>query len=118
MLQSSHRDSYFDNCLVNREGLEKKRKERKKMTKLSGIKVITTKAGNKGYEYHFIDEFSEYDREHAECYGNQVYSEYSSKAFQVKVGDEVTLIYGKGFQGKAQLIDMYSVSENKLKISK
>ena len=31
------------------------------MTKLLGIKVITTKAGNRGYEYYFLDEFTEYD---------------------------------------------------------
>lgn len=88
------------------------------MTKISGIKVITTKAGNKGYEYHFIGEFSEYDRAHAECHGNQVFTEYSSKAFQVNVGDEVILVYGKGFQGKAQLMDICNVSESKLKINK
>lgn len=88
------------------------------MKKIAGIKVVTTKAGNKGYEYHIVSEFSDYDKTHAECYGNQVLSEYSSQAFKVSVGDEVDLIYGKGFQGKAQLMDIRVVSDSKLKINK
>lgn len=88
------------------------------MAKVIGIKVITTKSGNKGFEYHFADAFSEYDKNHAECNGNQVFSEYSSKAFKVNVGDEVDIIYGKGFQGKAQLMDILVVSDSKLKINK
>ncbi len=88
------------------------------MQKVFGVKVITTKAGNKGYEYHICGDFSDYDKEHAECYGNQVFTEYSSKAFNVKPGDEVILVYGKGFQGKAQLIDIHSAADNKLKINK
>lgn len=88
------------------------------MAKLIGVKVIATKSGNKGYEYHFSDAFSEYDKEHAECYGEQVFSEYSSKAFNVNVGDAVRLIYGKGFQGRAQLMDILMVSDSKLKINK
>lgn len=88
------------------------------MAKLIGVKVVTTKAGNKGYEYHFIDEFSPYDKEHAECYGNQVFSEYSSQAFNAKVGEDVEILYGKGFQGKAQLTGILSVSEGKVKSDK
>ena len=89
------------------------------MAKLVGVKVITTKAGNRGYEYHFIDEFSPYDKEHAEnCFGSQVFSEYSSQAFNVNVGEEVQIIYGKGFQGKAQLTGILSVSDSKEKVNK
>jgi len=88
------------------------------MAKLLGIKVITTKSGNKGFEYHFADAFSDYDKEHSECYGNQVFSEYSTKAFKVNVGDEVDIIYSKGFQGKAQLMDIFNISDSKLKINK
>lgn len=88
------------------------------MAKLVGVKVVTTKAGNKGYEYHFSDKYSPYDMEHAECYGNQVFSEYSSQAFNVNVGDEVEIIYGKGFQGKAQLTSILVVSEGKVKSDK
>lgn len=88
------------------------------MAKLVGIKVITTKSGNKGFEYHFADAFSAYDQEHSECYGNQVFSEYSSKSFKVNIGDEVDIIYSKGFQGKAQLMDILNVSDSKLKINK
>lgn len=88
------------------------------MARVIGIKVITTKAGNKGYDYQLCDVFNEYDMEHAECYGSQVFTEYSSKAFNVKPGDEVVLVYGKGFQGKAQLIDIHNVADSKLKINK
>ena len=87
-------------------------------TFLKGVKVYSKKDGSKGYEYHFESEFSDYDKTHAECYGNQVLSEYSSQAFKVNVGDEVDLIYGKGFQGKAQLMDIRVVSDSKLKINK
>lgn len=93
-------------------------KENMVMAKLIGVKAIVTKSGNKGYEYHFADDFSLYDHEHAECYGNQVFSEYSSHAFKVSVGDEVDIIYGKGFQGKAQLVDILSASDSKLKTNK
>lgn len=92
--------------------------QRKTMKRIAGIKVVTTKSGNKGYEYHIVSEFSDYDKTHAECYGNQVFSEYSSQAFKVNVGDEVDIIYGKGFQGKAQLMDIIVVSDSKLKINK
>lgn len=88
------------------------------MSKIIGIKAITTKSGNKGFEYHLAESFNEYDREHADCYGNQVFTEYSTKAFKVNVGDEVILIYGKGFQGKAQLVDMHIADDSKLKINK
>lgn len=88
------------------------------MAKLVGVKVVTTKQGNKGYEYHFVDEFSLYDKEHSECYGSQVFSEYSSQAFNAKVGEDVEILYGKGFQGKAQLTGILSVSEGKVKIDK
>lgn len=88
------------------------------MANLRGIKVVTTKAGNKGFEYYFEDDFSNYDKTHAECYGKQVLSEYSSQAFKVNVGDEVDIVYGKGFQGKAQLVDIRVISDSKLKINK
>lgn len=83
------------------------------MAKILGIKVTVNKLGSKYYEYHFASTFSDYDKEHSECYGNQVFSEFSTKAFHVSVGDEVDIIYGKGFQGKAQLIDIRTVSNSK-----
>ena len=88
------------------------------MAKIIGIKEITTKAGNKGWEFHMADSFSEYDLEHSICTGCQVISEYSSTHFPVKVGDEVNLVYGKGYQGKAQLVDIQLATDNKLKINK
>ena len=88
------------------------------MAKLVGVKVITTKAGNKGYEYHFVDDFPLYDKEHAECYGSHVFSEYSTQMFNAKVGEDVEVLYGKGFQGKAQLTGILSVSEGKVKSDK
>lgn len=88
------------------------------MAKLIGIKIVATKSGKDGYEYHFADEFDEYSKNHAECYGKQVFTEYSQKLFKAKVGDEVILVYGKGYQGKAQLIDIHNVTDNKLKMNK
>lgn len=88
------------------------------MAKIIGIKEITTKAGKKGWEYHMADKFSEYDLEHSNCSGSQVISEYSSTQFPVKVGDDVSLVYGKGYQGKAQLVDIQLATDNRLKINK
>lgn len=76
-----------------------------------GIKVITTKMGKTGYEYHFQTAFSDYDKEHSQCYGSQVITEYSPIAFNVKVGDEVAIYYGKGYQGRAQLVDIVPLQE-------
>lgn len=76
------------------------------MAKLLGIKEITTKAGNKGYNYYFSDDFSDYELEHNACSGQSVVQEYSSKAFDVKIGEECTLVYGRGFQDKAQLTNI------------
>ncbi|MBE5967607.1 MAG: hypothetical protein E7255_11705 [Lachnospiraceae bacterium] len=87
------------------------------MAKLVGMKVTTRQDGTKGYLYNFADSFSDYDKEHAECRGSQVFSEYSTKAFDVNVGDEVDVIYTKGFQNKAVLMDILVVSENKIKIN-
>lgn len=88
------------------------------MAKLVGVRVVVTRAGNKGYEYHFVDDFPLYYKEHSECYGSQSFSEYSSQAFNVNVGDEVEIIYSKGFQGKAQLTGILSVSDSKVKSDK
>ena len=85
---------------------------------LEGVKVYPKKDGSKGYEYHFRSDFSDYDKTHSECYGNEVFSEYSSQAFKVNVGDEVDVMYEKGFQGKAQLMDIRVVTDGKLKINK
>lgn len=87
------------------------------MAKIIGIKKIITKAGKEGYEYHCADKFDSYTLEHAECSGNQVFTEYSPIQFNVKVGDDVILVYQKGFQGRAQLMEMHSI-ENKLKMNK
>lgn len=89
------------------------------MTKLVGVKRIMIKSGNGyGYEYYFSDDFSEYDKEHAQCFGNRVFSEYSSNAFDVKVGQDVEIVYGKGFQGKAMLMNIIAISDNNVKVNK
>lgn len=88
------------------------------MVKLVGIKGITTKTGTKGYEYSFLGDYSDYDKEHAECVGNAVFTEYSPRDLKMNVGDDVELIYAKGFQGKAQLLEARVISEGKLKINK
>lgn len=89
------------------------------MIKLVGVKIITVKSsGNKGYMYYFIGDFSDYEKKNAEVYGNSVFSEYSSKLFNVSVGDEVDIVYSKGYQDKAQLMDILVVTDSKEKISK
>lgn len=85
------------------------------MAKLVGMKVTTRPDGTKGYIYNFADSFSKYDKEHAECRGSRVFSEYSKMSFDVNIGDEVDVIYDKGFQDKAVLVDILVVSESKTK---
>jgi hypothetical protein len=60
-------------------------------------------AGRTGVTYHLCGEFSDYDKENSDAKGYQVFSEFAYKDFGVEVGDIVMVVYGKGFQGKANL---------------
>jgi len=98
--------------------LQKQKGEILLMAQLVGIKCITTQKGNKGFIYSFLDEYTDYDKENAQCVGKQSVSEYATKLFNVDVGSEVNLVYGKGFQGKAQLINVLPVSQSNIKTDK
>ncbi len=87
------------------------------MSEIIGIKQITTKTGKTGTEYSIAEEFSDYDKEHSVCQGRKVITEYSSASFPVNVGDEVTLIYGKGFQGRAQLVNIIAKTTDRPKLN-
>lgn len=61
------------------------------------------------YNYSCSKDYTEYEQENAECKGQDVIMEYSSKEYPVQVGDVVNLIYEPGFEGKATLVDMQMV---------
>ena len=88
------------------------------MSRILGIKKGKNKEGNPSYVYYFSDDYSDYERNNAECLGSPVSSIYSSKDFKVNVGDELELIYGRGFQDKAVLKEIRIISERTLKINK
>ncbi len=58
------------------------------------------------YNYSCTKDYTEYEQENAECKGQDVIREYSSKAYDVQVGDVVDLVYEPGYEGKATLVDM------------
>lgn len=78
-----------------------------------GIKKGTYKGkdgvNKTAYNYSCMKNYTEYEKENAECIGNDVIREYSSKEYPVQVGDVVDLIYEPGFEGKATLVDMRMV---------
>ena len=61
------------------------------------------------YNYSCAKDYTEYEQENAECKGQDVIREYSSKEYPVQVGDVVNLIYEPGFEGRATLVDMQMV---------
>lgn len=73
--------------------------------KIIGIKVTPSKknTGQFYYTYYYTENFSDYDMESSEVYGIACGSEFTTVNLGCKVGDEVELIYRKGFQNKAQL---------------
>jgi hypothetical protein len=66
-------------------------------------------AGKTGVTYHLQGSFSDYDIENSNAEGVRVFNEFSYKDFNLKVGDQVAIVYGKGFQDKATLENMIPV---------
>lgn len=58
------------------------------------------------YNYSCTKDYTEYEKDNADCKGSDVIREYSSKEYPVQVGDVVNLIYEPGYEGKATLVDM------------
>lgn len=78
--------------------------------KLIGMKATVMASGRNqgktGYTYYFQKDFSDYDRENSTCQGVCVSQEFSYTDFGVAIGDEVTLVYDKGFQDRAVLTNL------------
>jgi len=66
-------------------------------------------AGKTGCTYHLSGSFSSYDQDTADVSGERVFSEFAYKDFGVQVGDTVDVVYGKGYQDKAVLENIYPV---------
>lgn len=74
-----------------------------------GYIVAETKKGNVGTTIFYEMEHDEYRQDTAiKCEGMACDTEYIAGDFstKLKVGDSVSLVYGKGFQGKAVLRDI------------
>lgn len=59
-----------------------------------------------GFDYYGLKDFTNYDIENAECEGNCVVHEFSSRDYGVHVGDLVSFEYEPGFDGRATLCDV------------
>lgn len=73
-----------------------------------GIRETKNKTnGNYFYNYYYIEDFSDYEKDTAEqCVGKKVGYEGSSIRFDVQVGDKVKMYYEKGYQDKAFLSEL------------
>ena len=91
----------------------RKNEEKKMQVTILGIKKTSYKgkdgSDKTGYNYSCMKDYTEYEKDNADCRGLDVIREYSSKEYPVQVGDVVNLIYEPGFGGKATLVDMQVV---------
>ena len=81
----------------------------KQIHEVIGVKKSRSSKGKDCFNYYLSCDFSDYDKENAECQGRTVTSEFSYTDYGVKPGDYVQLEYEKGFQNMATLSDMIPV---------
>lgn len=74
--------------------------------KIIGIKVApSSKDPSKVYRtYYFTGSFSSYELEHSDVQGKTCGSENTILDLNCQIGDEVELVYQKGFQDRAVLV--------------
>ena len=78
-----------------------------------GVYVFETQKGTIGTLAYLMGEFDEYKRANAKkCDGAVCFEEYfrGDLSAKLKVGAEVTIVYGKGFGGKAVAVDVIPVA--------
>lgn len=76
------------------------------MPRILGYAVTESKKGTVGTTVALETEFDDYRRENAiKCVGNDCVQEYIRGDYSsiLEVGQEVNLVYGRGFEGKAVL---------------
>lgn len=59
-----------------------------------------------GFNICGIKDYTRYERENADCEGQDVIKEFTNIDFDVHPGDKVEFIYEPGFQDKATLVDV------------
>lgn len=82
--------------------------------RILGFIVSETKTGNVGTTLYVEIEHDTYRRENArKCSGNACCSEYirGDYSANLTVGQEVILVYGKGYEGKAVLVNVIPADE-------
>lgn len=75
--------------------------------KVLGIRCAKGKNDKIGYNYYFAEAFSDYEVSTSEFVeGTKVSVEFSYTKFDCKVGDNVTLVFEKAFNGQARLVNV------------
>ena len=85
---------------------------------LIGRQKGKTKAGKTFFNYYFSKPFTAYENENGECLGQSVLTEFSYEDFPCLPGDEVRLLYGRGFQDRATLENIEIVKPRDLNMNK
>lgn len=79
------------------------------IVKIVGVKKAESK-GRPVFTYSGMKEYTQYEFENMECLGNDVISEFSYTDYSLMPGDVVEFLYEPGFQGRATLTGVRSVS--------
>ena len=84
------------------------------LVKILGVKKRTYMGNDKrertGFNYMGVKEFTDFEIENSECKGYDVVREFSSKDYAVEPGDVVEFLYEPGYEGRATLVGVRSVS--------
>lgn len=84
------------------------------LAKILGLAVVESKKGTYGTILSLEIPFDDYRQETAKyCSGMDCVQEYirGDLSSQINVGQEVTLIYGRGYEGKAVLREVIPANE-------
>lgn len=81
------------------------------VVKIVGVKKSKSKDRDV-FNYSGIKEYTDYEKDNAECEGLDVISEFSYRDFNLHAGDVVVFEYEPGFQGRATLTGVRMVSSN------
>lgn len=79
------------------------------LAKLIGVKKSVSKEGVSFFNYFYIRNFSDYDKENCSVEGVQCGMEFSRTDFGVRKDDVVNMVYEPGFKGMATLSDIVPV---------
>lgn len=79
------------------------------IVKIVGVRKHESK-GRNVFNIAALKEYAQYEKENAECKGVDVISEFTYTDYGLAVGDVVEFLYEPGFQQRAKLTGVRSVS--------